>query len=366
MISKYEIRFFQVGQKSKGGDAIVIRLYDDNNAPIVIVIDGGYQVNGKEIVEFLKDNGLDTIDLMVNTHPDIDHISGLTEIVRSKAVGVKKLLMNTPWRDANLKSSYFKDGRITDDSLNRRLKDAFRKASELESEAQQRNVTVVHPVVGQRYFDCLTVLGPSTEFYRKKLLDSEKTPGTLGVRYLVEERSLNQPFAQSYLTTRNAKYDTEHYDGWSDIAWFDDEVTSDINETSVVLSLELLGERILFTGDAGKEALANALDYYERTSDKVQSFRCVQLPHHGSRKNVDSALLQRIGASTYFVSCPPDGIDEGHFSRCLVNMILHEQKSARIFTTQHGWLSHYHNIAIEGSAAIQLEMFCEMDGKANK
>ena len=34
MINAYEIRFFQVGNASKGGDAILIRLLDEYQKPI--------------------------------------------------------------------------------------------------------------------------------------------------------------------------------------------------------------------------------------------------------------------------------------------------------------------------------------------
>lgn len=53
MIEKYEVRFFRVGKESKGGDAIFIRLYDEQDKPHVVVIDGGYADNGDEIIHQL-------------------------------------------------------------------------------------------------------------------------------------------------------------------------------------------------------------------------------------------------------------------------------------------------------------------------
>ena len=49
MINAYEIRFFQVGNASKGGDAILIRLLDEYQKPTVIVVDGGYKETGEKI-----------------------------------------------------------------------------------------------------------------------------------------------------------------------------------------------------------------------------------------------------------------------------------------------------------------------------
>ena len=166
MITKYEIRFFRVGKASKGGDAIFIRLYDEHDHPTVIVIDGGYAEDGNKIIRYMVDEcGLNTIDLVINTHPDIDHISGLIQLFKSDEIAIKKLVMNRPWRDSNLDCSFFKDGRITDKSLNERLTRTFQKAYELEKCAKEKigENNIIHPVVGNTYFDCLTILAPNRE-----------------------------------------------------------------------------------------------------------------------------------------------------------------------------------------------------------
>lgn len=62
IVDKYEIRFFPVGKTSKGGDAILIRLYDAQNNRIVIVIDGGYSDDGQAILDYLEELGIDRID----------------------------------------------------------------------------------------------------------------------------------------------------------------------------------------------------------------------------------------------------------------------------------------------------------------
>lgn len=178
-VKAYEVRFFNVGNGSKGGDAILIRFLDADNVWHVVIVDGGYKESGVKIIRYLVDEcKINYIDIIFNTHPDIDHISGLIEIFNSDEVKIGKLIMNRPWRDANLKVSYFKDGRITDDSLGGRLKDSFKKAYELEQVALKTigNANTVSPVIGNTYLDCITILGPSTEHYRKYLLASDKTP----------------------------------------------------------------------------------------------------------------------------------------------------------------------------------------------
>ena len=44
----------------------------------IVVIDGGYQDSGKALVELIRNTyGSNRVDLVVSTHPDNDHVSGL-------------------------------------------------------------------------------------------------------------------------------------------------------------------------------------------------------------------------------------------------------------------------------------------------
>jgi len=135
MINAYEIRFFQVGSASKGGDAILIRLLDEDQKPTIIVVDGGYKETGEKIIAYLKNLNISVIDLVINTHPDIDHISGLIRLFEEQSLTIKKLIMNRPWRDSNITADYFADSRITDKSVNKRMTEAFKYAYQLEQVA---------------------------------------------------------------------------------------------------------------------------------------------------------------------------------------------------------------------------------------
>lgn len=353
MITKYEIRFFRVGTASKGGDAIFIRLYDEYDHPTVIVIDGGYTEDGNKIIRYMVDKcGLNTIDLIINTHPDIDHILGLIQLFKSDEIEIKKLVMNRPWRDSNLDCSFFKDGRITDKSLNERLTRTFRKAYELEKCAKEKigENNIIHPVVGNTYFDCLTILAPNKEAYRSYLLESDKTPASNLTLYS------SQP--------KKSKYATEFYHQGDTIKWFEDETTSPINETSIVSLLKLPKTNILFTGDAGKRTLSQALDELSNRFGDIKIHK-MQLPHHGSRKNISPYLIKRINANAYYVSCPPEGLEEGHYSRRLTNMILDNNPDVAIFTTKNATLYTYSNLDIKGKPATKLDFSEEMDGQPN-
>lgn len=341
-VKKYEIRFFAVGKSTKGGDCIFIRLYDEGDNPIVILIDGGYKETGNKVIDYMKELKLDTINLMVNTHPDLDHISGLITIMESPDIKVEKLLYNRPWRDHNIHADLFSDGRITDNSLNKRLTECFKKAYELEQSALNKgsicgkNCEIVHPVIGNCYFDCFYILGPKAEHYRSYLLSSDKTPTN-------EYNKDNAPYVPKKLT-------------WSKfsqaiIPWFYNEKTSDINETSVVSFLQLPDINFLFTGDSGKEGISKAVEYlYSESSIIDYEVSHLQLPHHGSRKNISPEIIERIGCSHYIISCPNNGEQDGHPSARLVNKILEMKPKARLYKTAgSSFIYHSSNLPIKAN-----------------
>lgn len=79
---KMEVHFINVGQ----GDSILIQTPNKKN----VLIDGGPPKAGKKVVRYLKDLGIEKIDLMIATHPDRDHIGGLPAVM--KEFKVKEIL----------------------------------------------------------------------------------------------------------------------------------------------------------------------------------------------------------------------------------------------------------------------------------
>ena len=321
MITAYELRFFQVGNASKGGDAIFIRFLDEYQKPTVIIVDGGYKETGGKIIEYMKSLNISVIDLVINTHPDIDHISGLIRLFEETTFTIKKLIMNRPWKDSNITADFFADNRITDNSVNKRMTEAFKYAYQLEQVAIAKigENNIIHPVIGNNYFGCLTILSPSKDLYRNKLLESDKTPTTVD-----DDSNAN-------LFSRTMNKLVRYIKGF--MLW-QNEDTTPINETSIVSLLCMPDQNYLLTADAGKNDIKEALDYKDSQFGLAyKSIDVLQLPHHGSRKNVTPALIQRIGAKDYIISCPPNGLDSHHPSRRMVNMVLEKVPRARIFTT---------------------------------
>lgn len=74
-----KICFIDCGQ----GDAILIKSPEGQ----YMLIDGGGSDEGKNIINFMRSQGVEQLAVVVGTHPHSDHIGGLAEIVNSFPVG---------------------------------------------------------------------------------------------------------------------------------------------------------------------------------------------------------------------------------------------------------------------------------------
>ncbi len=169
----------------------------------------------------------------------------------------------------------------------------------------------------------------------------------------------NKPFQHVNLLEENYTPDVDR-----PIEWIDEEQTSEINQTSIIIALVLDNFKMLFTGDAGKEAINAALDLWEEAGNNASDFSVVQLPHHGSRKNIDPDIINRLSAKEYIISCPPNGIQEGHPSRRLINKILELSPDADIYKTAGHNFVFYKGIDIQCGHQSPAVAFDKMDGKA--
>ncbi|TCS80344.1 ComEC/Rec2 family competence protein [Tepidibacillus fermentans] len=75
---KLEVRFLNVGQ----GDATLVKFPSGK----VMLVDGGNNQYGQAVVNYIKDAGVKSIDIMVATHPDADHIGGLDVVLQNFVV----------------------------------------------------------------------------------------------------------------------------------------------------------------------------------------------------------------------------------------------------------------------------------------
>lgn len=286
----FEIDFLPVGNGDRSGDAIAIR-YGVPNDYKVLVYDGGTKESGLALVNHIKKHyGTSRVDYVVNSHPDADHASGLSVILENMDVG--ELWMHQPWKYSGVILDYFKDGRITDNSLAERLKEKMATAYALERLAEEKHIPVYEPFQGASIGE-FVVLSPEEDWYVHDLIaEFQKSPEQKESGAVAANSHSGIFEAITKAATCAVDWITEH---WGVESLRNDVQTSAENESSVILFGHLDGKGILLTGDAGIRALAASVTHLESLNvslPNIVSF--IQIPHHGSRNNVSTEVLDRV------------------------------------------------------------------------
>jgi beta-lactamase superfamily II metal-dependent hydrolase len=284
----YEIDFLPVG-KEQSGDAIALRfgnMFGPRNEQVVVVIDGGFTDDGQKVVDHIRQHyGTNRIDLVVSSHPDSDHAAGLETVLTECQVGC--LWMHQPWNHTDDIAKMFKDGRVTDTSVSEALRKSLEEAKVLERIALTRKIPLIEPFAGvSDASGSVWVLGPSQLYYESLLPSFRPCPEP------ISQPQIGGFFFQTLTKAEEAlNWIAESFN----FETLDDEgETSAENNSSTVL-LIVVGERyILLTADAGAPAISQALDLFERAGLDKSKIVFVQVPHHGSKRNIGPTLLDRL------------------------------------------------------------------------
>lgn len=272
----YEVDFLPVesdsGKGSKSGDAITMR-FEHDGRQVVVVIDAGYSKVGDEVADHVaKYYKTAHVDLIISTHPDADHLNGIETLLERVTVG--ELLIHDPRAHfANL------DGFSNLEVVER-----------LIGVAISAGVTVTEPFAGLSRFDgAIQILGPTLDYYESQIqaqMDEERQGFVASsVR---EAKTAVFAAGRDLLTRAMAYFPSE--------TLTDEGVVRGRNNSSVITLAQIDGERMLFTGDAGSEALGHASDKYEAGFGSFSSapLDFFQAPHHGSKRNLGPSILNRM------------------------------------------------------------------------
>jgi hypothetical protein len=220
---------------------------------------------------------------MVLSHADNDHAVGLVGVMQH--FKVKNLWMNRPWLYADQVIDSF-HGNFSLEGLIQDMRDRHSYLVELEELAVAQG-TIVHQVFQGAQIGPFKVLSPEKQRYISAIPDLDKTPtsyakdesfgGLLtGVRTLVEK-------AKTWLE------ETWHLETLSE----NPGPTSVSNETSIVQYGQLGDKLVMLTADAGPTALKEAVAYALKIGmNKIPDM--IQVPHHGSRRNVTPSVLDAL------------------------------------------------------------------------
>jgi len=328
----FEIDFLAVGTEGKSGDAIALRYGDllaEPQRQRVIIIDGGFSEVGHQLVEHVnKYYGTERVDIVVSTHPDQDHVAGIQTVLEEMEVG--ELWMHLPWKHSPELAAGSRSFRRS--HLSEILQKSLEQAEDLEGLARQRNIPILEPFYGRTSSDgCFRVLGPSVDYYEELLAEIEP------------QRALAAAIAALARKAVRMVEETLHHETLTDAGQ-----TSPQNNSSTICLLECDGEKRLFTSDAGIPALDQAIGRLEAEGYHPGEVTFVQVPHHGSRRNVGPSVLGRLlgpagsggtGRSAFVSAAPKAG--PKHPSKKVTNAFA--RRGYQVYATQGNRLRHAEN-----------------------
>jgi hypothetical protein len=273
----FEIDFLPVGDSN--GDAIIIRHGADDSFYLNIV-DGGFTDTADTIIKHIEKYFGDHVFIhhMVLSHADNDHATGLPAVL--ERFEVRQLWMNRPWLYVP-QIIHNLHGNWTEQGLTDYIKGKHEYLVELEKIAQRKK-TSINDVFQGAQIGPFTVLAPNRDRYIRLIPDLEKTPPSYAGKGILG--SLFET-AKSAVDAVKERWDIETLDD-------NPPATSASNETSAVQLGIIDGRKILLTADVGPEGLNEAADYANDIG-VLEPPSFVQIPHHGSRRNVTPAVLDR-------------------------------------------------------------------------
>ena len=329
MADFFEIDFIDV-ESPKSGDAIALR-YEQAGQTSIHVVDAGYQDTGESVVSHIKTyyNNPTYINHVVATHSDGDHAGGLRTVLEKFSVGC--LWMHRPWIIAERLLPKF-PSYSSAERLATRLKDAYSNLTALEEIALRKSITIRAPVQGAK-IGAFTVMAPSVDRYIQCLLDSERTPESTSSE---AQDGLGNAILEALRKVRKLVKGA-----WGHEVFSPNETSAE-NEMSVVQFAVLCGKKILLTGDAGRGALADVVQFAPQIQVALPGLDRFQVPHHGSRRNVSTETLDAIlgprvakgTASTFEAICSAAKKDEDHPRKSVKRAIIH--RGGDWFDTKQG------------------------------
>lgn len=281
----YEIEMLNVGN----ADAIILRYFNNLGHEYVVVIDAGNKKDGIKVAEQINAfTNQKYIDLAICSHPDGDHIGGffyLVENVRidefwihdpAKHVDISEIRKSIS--QAKLAKSMSKITESIDNNIN--LLEVIRK----------KGISHKEPFTGVKHNQIpLTVLGPSIPFYESLITNFRDVK-----QLFEEERILEYDDIEEY------ENEYEYlFESLSLILDSDDDKSSENNSSTIIAFHPDNGKKYLFTADTGPMALQKVVDLYP---DWTKELDWLDVPHHGSKKNLNSSLIKHFSPKVAFVS----------------------------------------------------------------
>jgi beta-lactamase superfamily II metal-dependent hydrolase len=322
-IINYEIEMLSVG----AADAFIIHFTDDSQVNHLILIDAGNYEDGQMITDHLRKYYTNPIiNLAIVTHPDDDHYGGfikMLEKIQNKdkdAIKINKFWINDPgnnhvdknevkWitkqKSVNVRARSVFD--LNDKNLIELIDSILGNSCREEKFTQLGTLKIREKILNYIKSDVtypfFKILGPTKSYYE-----------SLVPNFRNDELNFHTPENDSnYVPSRDIPNETCLSPTLDNAV--DD--SSANNQSSLILLFEPNNEKkYLFFGDAGRDAF-NKMPSSAKNSIHEKIY-WIKVPHHGSKHNLDSAMINWMKPKIAYISTECIG---NFLNQCTVNAL---------------------------------------------
>lgn len=248
-----------------------------------VLIDGGNKSDVHTLRGFLQSNGINRINAVVCTHPHDDHSGGLLELLKDKSVAIDSAYMHIPQWHVDPGEVEKTLGRVAGSAEADSIRKSLATVRELFAAFTARGLTPIEPFAGVQ-IGFLTVVGPSLQYYEEVIRDFTDADAIK----LVDARNGLHKLWSALHERASEELETDLPE---------DPQTTPENNSSVILLAVQNASKYLFTSDAGVPALQKASEQYN-----LSGCYWMQIPHHGSRRNINPALIKLFSPARAWAS----------------------------------------------------------------
>ncbi|RBW68220.1 ComEC/Rec2 family competence protein [Bacillus taeanensis] len=308
------------------GDCFLIKIKDQKDRNILI--DGGKGIvchhQLKEEFKELKDNN-SNIDLLILTHIDDDHISGIIRLYQDEKID-KSIIKDVWFNSGEIISNYLKDNcgkgsrGIVITPISRKM--SVRQGMTLEKEIEKNNHWSKDVVISDQIKEIgdmkIKVLSPDLE-----------TINDLNDKWERELLRLRKQKSKE----RKMSFITDYHKSileLNELSFQED--TSIFNKSSIAILLEYERHSLLMLGDSHPSIIISSLKNLGYSESNKLKVDLVKVSHHGSKRNTNTELLNMLDCTNYLIST--DGSKHG---------LPNKESLAKIICTMNQPINFYFN-----------------------
>ena len=293
----YEIDYFPVWLESHWWDAIMIQYgenFDSRDDYKVVIIDCWNKDAAEAMIAHLDSHFWTTkVDLLIATHLHSDHINGFPTLIES--LEIWKIVMHQPWNYSN-EIKKMSTATIWVKKLETKIEKSLAWLATISELAEKEGIEIFEPFAWELVIEHMWLVWPSEDYYTSLLPSFWNIPVT-------PKDSIDAQIQKAYQwTTIQKSLLPESIDMLTETLSDNYEDTTPENNSSMIIYFQPTEDKkFLFTWDAWKDAINNALDSY---SKYIENIDFLDVPHHGSKRNLGPTILDKLNPKTAFISCP--------------------------------------------------------------